>query len=504
MARRWRLLITVVGAGALLASGCHTPWEAPDAALRSSSQHEVPRARPVRAVGAWVPPDVPAQDVRTANFEQPALPPAEATLDLGIALRLAGVDNPTINLAREVVREALADQLAARALLLPSVNVGGNYRWHAGALLASQGFVRDVSFDSFYVGAGAGVIGSGTAVVPGVRLFAHLGDAVYEPLAARQRVTARRAESQAVENAILLDVAASYLELMGAEARLAILRKGETDLSEVVRLTVAHAKAGMGRQADANRAETNLDLLRNDLHRAEEEVAVASARLCRLLNLDPSTQLRTPGGSIQPIRLVPEDTDPEALVAEALRARPELFARSAAISEAQTRTRQERVRPFLPLVSVGYSAGGFGGNVTGAGFGSLRDRSEFDVTAVWTVQNFGFGNRARVRVADATVGQTIAGYDLAVNQIRREVIEASSAARAAAIQIKTAEVALVAAEEGFELEMTRIKQGNWRPIEVLDSFRQLVESRQELLRAVIAFNVAQFRLFAALGNTPER
>src|SRR5262249_39609990 len=161
--------------------------------------------------------------------------------------------------------------------------------------------------------------------------------------------------------------------------------------------------------------------LRNDLHRAEGDVGGASARLCRLLNLDPSTQLRTPGGSIEPLRFVPEDADIEALVAQALQARPELFARSAAIAEAQTRTRQARVRRWLPTVSVGYSDGGFGGNATSADFGSLRTRTEFDVTAVWSVQNLGFGNRARVRTADANVGQTVAVYDLAVNQIRREV-----------------------------------------------------------------------------------
>ncbi|MBN9121260.1 MAG: TolC family protein, partial [Planctomycetes bacterium] len=423
-------------------------------------------------------------------------------LDLEVALRLAGVENPTINLAREAVREALAEQLGARSLLLPSVNVGGNYRRHTGALLAAPGFVRTADFDSLYLGAGAGVLGTGTAAVPGVRLFAHLGDAAYEPLAARQRVTVRRSEAGAVHNAVLLDVAARYLELIGAEARLAVLLRAEADLAEVVRLTAEHARVGQGRRADENRARANLDLLRNDLRRAEEEVGVASARLCRLLNLDPSTRLRTPGGGVRPLRLVPEDADVEALIAQALGARPELLARSAAVAEAQTRTRQERVRPFLPLVSVGYSAGGFGGSVTSSDFGSLGGRSEFDVTAVWTVQNLGLGNRARVRAADANVGAAIAAYDLAANQVRREVAEAAAAARTAATQIKTAETALAAAEDGFALEMERIKQGRWRPIEVLDSFRQLVESRQELLRAVVGFNVAQFRLFVAVGNAP--
>ena len=489
--------LTAFGVGATLAAGCHTPWEPPDSSLRTN---HAPNAPAVPAKAEVLPG---TRGVQVANFQQP-LPPAEETLDLGVALRLAGVDNPTIKLAREAVRESLANQLAAQSLLLPTVNVGGNFRDHRGALLASQGFVRIVDFQSAYVGTGAGVIGGGTAIVPGVRLFAHLGDAAYEPLAARQQVTVRRSDAHAIQNAILLDVAAEYLQLVGAEARLTVLLKGEADLAEVVRLTVAHANAGRGRQADADRASANLELLRSDLRRAEEDVAVASARLCRLLNLDPSTRLRTPGGSVQPIRLIPENVDLEGLVAESLRSRPEVLARAAAVAEAQTRGRQERVWPWLPTVSVGYSYGGFGGNVTASDFGSLRGRSEFDATAVWSVQNLGFGNRARVRVADAGVGAAIAGYDLTTNQIRREVTEAVAAARAAATLIKTTNEALAAAEDGFALEMERIKQVQGRPIEELDSFRQLLESRQEALRAVVAFNVAQFRLFVAVGNTPER
>ena len=489
--------LAAAGVGSALAAGCQTPTDNPKTGVKvemttSASGRQV---RPASATEASA-----AQTVHPANFDRPVGEPD--AIDLGAALRLAGVGNPTINLARERVRESLADQLAARALLLPSVNVGGNYRYHSGPLLASFGGPRDVNLESLYLGAGAGVIGGGSAGVPGVQLFVHLGDAAYEPLAARQRVTVRRSEAQAAQNAVLLETVAAYLELVGAEGRLDILKQGETDLQEIARLTAAYAKAGQGRQADANRAATNLELLRRELRRADEDAGVASARLCRFLNLDPSVQLRTPGGAVQPVRLVPEDADVEGLIASAVDARPEVVARSAAISEAQTRVRQERMRPFLPTVSVGYSGGGFGGSPTASDFGPLRTRSEFDAVAVWGLQNLGLGNRARTRAANARVGAAVADYDLALNQIRREVSEALADAQATSQQSRTADVALTIAEEGFKLESDRIRQGPGRPLELIDSFRQLIESRQELLRAVIAFNAAQFRLFVALGSNP--
>ena len=428
--------------------------------------------------------------------------PTPQPLDLGIALRLAG--STTRRRAGERSGAKRSQANPRHALLLPSVNLG-ELSPAPGAYLASSGFIREVDLQSAYLGVGSGAIGSGTPVIPGVRLFAHLGDAVYEPLAARQRVTSRAAEAQAVRNSILLDVTTAYLELVGAESRHDILRRGETDLSEIVRLTAAYAKTGQGRQADANRAAANLDLLRRELHRAEEDVAVGSARLCRLLNLDPSIRLRTPSGRLDPFRLIPEVCDTEALIDEALRARPEVLARSAAIGEAQARVKQEHARPWLPTVSVGYSYGGMAGgsNLVANDFSSLTGRSNFDVFAVWSMQNLGVGNRSRVRQADAWVGAAVAELDGTTNQIRREVAEALADARAASAQIKTAETALSIAEDGFKLEAERIRQGQGLPLEVLDSFRQLLESRQELLRAVVAFDIAQFRLFVAVGRTPE-
>src|SRR5439155_18242111 len=151
------------------------------------------------------------------------------------------------------------------------------------------------------------------------------------------------------------------LELVGAEARLNVLRSGEKELAELVRLTAVYAEKGQGLHSDANRTAANAELLRRQIREAEESQAVASAQLCRLLNLDPSVKLRSPGGAIEALRLIPEDADLERLVAEAVRSRPEVAARSAAIQEAQVRVRQERVRPFVPILSVGVSSGLFGG-----------------------------------------------------------------------------------------------------------------------------------------------
>jgi outer membrane protein TolC len=427
-----------------------------------------------------------------------------------MALNLAGVDNPTINLARERIREALAQRLSARLLLVPNLNAGGSYHDHTGPILASSGVITNLTAQDAYVGMGAQAITAGSVVVPGIWLSASLGDAVYEPLVASANVAVRRSDSVAVQNTILGDVVTAYLRLVGAEAQLDVLRRSKTEGAEVVKLTAEFKQAELGRPADANRASAFNNLIERELRAAEEEVGVASAQLCRLLNLDPTNQLRTPGAVPEPFHLIPEDTDQESLIAQAMQARPELATASAYIREAQLRVRQEKVRPFLPNVAVGVSTGAFGGgsNLVTPGFSSLAARTDIDAVAVWNIHNLGFGNRARVRVASATVGQAMAEYEEIKNRVRREVSEALAGARAAGRQLDVARAAVLNSNDGFQLDLQRIKAGPGvgrnaaRPIELLDSYKQLVDARQALVAATIEFDIAQFRLFVAVGSNP--
>ena len=276
-------------------------------------------------------------------------------------------------------------------------------------------------------------------------------------------------------------------------------------MNEIVRITSAFAAVGEGRKADANRATANAELVRERIREAEGDVSAAAARVSQLLFIDTSVTVRN-GGPIDLVRLVNENAETESLVAAAIRSRPEIFARSSEIQEAQTRVRQERIRPCLPLVAIGYSAGVFGGGsneATDNEFGPLKGRlaETFLVIAVWNIQNLGMGNAARAYWATAVVGQATAEYQRPSIKSAARLPKLKLFARPRRRKSTSCQV-LNSAEEGFRLETDRIQQGQGRPIEALDSFRQLLDARQELLRAIVGFDTAQFRLFVALGNNP--
>ncbi len=485
-----------------LLAGCQsvTPEPTPTPPLRVSSPS--PLSPPLAPSPAPAPSGV-VQAQATA-----AQPPSESgtdpTIDLAGALELAGVSNPTVNLAREAAREAEASLLAAEALKLPSLSAGLNFRVHRGNLLPSGGTVLDVDSQSLYFGSGAGAVGTAAVAVPGVSLVYPLADIIAEPRAASARLAGRRADAGAVTNEVLLDVATAYLELVRADAAVAELTRGERDFAEVARLTAAFAQAGQGRAGDANRVAANLELVRGQLANATGERAAASARLAELLGTDPAARLAPPAAPLVPLQLIDASAPTDALVAQAEANRPELVARSARLAEAQVRVRQEETRPLLPTLSAGFSVGGFGGgsDLAGPDFGRFGVRTDFRAAAVWNVRNLGFGNRALVARNRSAVAQASARLVAARDRVREEVAAAQADIIAAAGQIETAKRRLATAEDGFRAETARTKQGEGLPLEALDSTRSLTEARLEVIRAVTAHNVAQFRLLAAVGTSP--
>ena len=428
----------------------------------------------------------------------------EYMVDLATILHLAEADNPTIALGREAIREALALQLQARAMLVPSLNGGAMYHLHQGTLQAGDGQIEKVDLHSVYFGGGDWTVGSQTVAIPAVHLFGHVGDAYFAPLVARQVVNSRRADSRGIENTVLLEVARRYLDLVGSQAALEAIRRSEDNVRQVVHDTAAFARTGQGRVGDYNRARTDALLLHSREERAQETVAVASADLARTLHLDPSIRLTTAGSALEPVQLVDPSYRVEELIQTALSARPEAAARAADIAAADYRLRQEYARPWLPLVSVGYSAGGFGGEGNLAGLPSTTSgRTDFDVYAVWTLQNLGFGNAGIQKERRAERDDAIARRGLVLNRIGREVADAYAQVESWRQQLDLARGRLQTASAGAREEIDRTRGGEGLPLEAINSVNLLVDARDEFIAALVGFDLAQFELFVAIGETPS-
>lgn len=425
----------------------------------------------------------------------------EHAIDFVAALQLAEVQNPDIGLSRQAIQEALALQLQARSLLLPSVHAGANYRDHQGVLQTSSGKMLNVDFSSLYLGNGALAEAAGTTVIPGVQLYAHVGDGIFAPLAARQLVASRSFQAEADARQILFEVTARFLGLVRAETELQALRHSEQDMAQAVKITREFAKVKQGRDADAKRAETAALLLHSQTARAEETLLTASAELTRTLSLDPAVRLRATAPSDAMFVLVDANRDLQALLNIAFATRPELAARSADIARKQIEVRQERLRPFLPTISLGFSAGSFGGG-TNPSFGNFNNRVDVDLIAYWTLQNFGVGNHALQKERRSEQEQAVLEKERVANLIGRQVADSRALVLARQDDLAIARSRVIIAENAFIEDLKRIRGNVGLPIELLNSLNRLASARVDVARVAQDYNLAQMQLFVAIGQTP--
>ena len=470
-----------------------------------------------------MPPVRPSEQGGSTSPWRPTLDSNQAprTIDLASALSLAGVRNPEIMLARERITETAAIRQFAAAQILPNLNLGTSYDDHSGNLQESNGTILNVHRSALYVGAGANPIAAGSVNIPGVMWNQNLSQGLFTYLVARQSVRQQQFTSQAVRNDVLKRVSLAYVHLLQAAGRRAIAVSIRNDAKEIAQTTRSYAITGQGRQADAERAATELGSREAQLLAFESELLMASAQLAKLLNLDPTIRLQPAEAWVVPMPLVPDPITLQELIAMAALRRPELAAQREAIAVSMLNLQGARILPFSPTTMVGFSAGAFGGgsNLFGAGlvgqpgtlggtnekptkFGDFLGRSDFDVVAYWTLQNLGVGNRAQVDVARSRLRQNDFRQLEVLNAVRLEVANAYVRAQTRFAQIATTERAVRTGMASFYEDMVRTKNVQGLPIEVLDSLRLLGRARYEYLNSIAEYNASQFELYVALGQPP--
>lgn len=436
-------------------------------------------------------------------------------IDLAAALRLAGARDLDVAIARARVSAAAADVRHARALWLPSVFIGPNWIRHDGQVQVVEGPVRTVSKSSLFLGAtaaaGSSVSGpipaGGPAQVTGLTTVLRFSDAIFLPLAAEQIVDARHARVRVATNDALLGVAESYMDLQQAAGRLAIAREAADHADRLATIAAAFARTGAGLEGDHQRSLVERDRRLADVEAALGSLEVASAELVRRTRLDPTLVVAPVEPAELTLEMVADDLPVDDLITIGLRNRPELAEARALVEETLLRLRQARLRPFIPSMAFRYSGGGFGGG-TNAFFGDFASRSDADVNLYWETANLGFTDSAVRGRREAERREADLRLLKVQDTVAAEVMQAEKSRLAARRQMARIEAAVPEAIRSLELNFLSIREAaglpvpSTRPIEVLQPIQALADAREGYLDAVIAYNLAQFRLFHALGRAP--
>ena len=454
----------------------------------------------IRPVSEWRAGGQQGSDVETTPS---VLDEARFAIDLPAALRLAGARSWDTELAAERVLEARAAVDAAESMWMPSLIGGLGYTQHAGPLQATNGEVVDARRSALFLGGGARTGMSPLAGGGGgplrLNVDLSLADAIFQPLVARQRLDVARARQSVTFNDTLQAAALAYLDLVEAQGLLANRRADLGDAEALLRQTEAFVIAGKGSNADTTRVAADVERRRQRLVVSERDVAVASAQLARQLRLDPATTLFAFEEQAVPVHLLDESETLAVLVDGAMSARPELSALRAVVDAAESARSAARWRPWLPHVLVGVSAGGFAGGSDGE-FSRMKGRSDFDVLAVWELENLGLGNDAARQATASRERQA----ELTLSRTRDEVVTEVTAAWhrlvASRRRLTISEKRLKQAGESLRLHRLRIRSLVGLPLEAQQAVEALSQARQDRLEAIVGFNRDQVGLLRSVGR----
>ena len=319
---------------------------------------------------------------------------------------------------------------------------------------------------------------------------------------ARRSVEAANAEMQAaVEggHAALLsmvsDVAATYIDLRGAQSRRAILERSLATQRDLLQLTRDRRNAGLTSDLDVENATAEVGTTQAEVPLADKEITLDINELSQLMAKPPEA-LRAELGEAQPVPPVPPVV-PIGLPSDLARQRPDIRQAEANL-HAATAEIGVAVSAYFPKLTL-TAAGGFQSEglsqlvATASHFASLGPAIELPIFEGGRLRATVRLQRVKEKEAAVAYAQTVLG---ALNQVE----DALAAYGADQARRDSLETAVKASRNARLLARQRYQSGVASFIDVLDAERTEEQNEVSLADATTAVSADLVQLYRALGG----
>ena len=429
----------------------------------------------------------PASGSAAETLTQAAPAPGAAyPIDLATALRLAGANGVDVQIALERLQAAKANATIAVTQFLPWLSASANYRRHGGLIQDVVGNIVEADKAAYALG-GA------------INLQVDVGDAYFRTLAARQTSRAAEQGLEAQRQETLVRAAQAYFDLLVAQAVAAVAVQA-LEISQDYESQLHRAvDAGIALKGDELRVRVQTRRNQLSLQQATEQRRILAARLAEALRLDPAVELVAQDLELTPPTVVPATEAVEALVSEALEARPELKEARALVHVAEQTEKGAIYGPLIPMVGGQAFFGAVGGGKDNGPttFGGSRDY----VAAIgWRLGPGGLFDLGRIRSTRARREEAKWNVEKVKDSVARQVVEARTRLLSQQEQLETAKEALAAAEQGLELARGRKEFEVGVVLENILAEQDQTRARQDYARALGEYEKAQYGLSRALGR----
>ncbi len=330
-------------------------------------------------------------------------------------------------------------------------------------------------------------------------------DASWEPDvfgARRSALNATKADAQAAQASladtqvsIAAEVAVTYIELRGLQARLAIARNNLASQSETQQITDWRVQAGLASSLDLEQARAASAQTSAQIPTLETNAAQAQYSLAVLTGQAP--------GALQALLTAagPVPQAPGALAlslpADTLRQRPDLRAAEQRISAALARVAQAeaaRYPGFQISGSLGLNALTLGSLTSGGTLASAL------LASISVPLLDGGAARAQVRAQEAALEQTRVAYEATVLTALQDVEDALVALQGDRERLARLQVAADAAGNAELLARQRYASGLIDFRTVLETQRTLLSTQDSVESTRASLSADHVRLYKALGG----
>jgi outer membrane protein, multidrug efflux system len=318
--------------------------------------------------------------------------------------------------------------------------------------------------------------------------------------ASRAGAAASAADLQAMQVAIVGEIARSYVDLRGLQERLRVARENAENQQETLRLVDARFDAGRGTEFDTSRARAQLEATRSRVPALEAQVAVTMHRIAVLTGRTPDAliaELETQ----QPLPPLPARIDPNA-PGEVLRHRPDVAA-----AEQRLHAATARIGVATADLFPRFTLGGLIGSQAIDSSALFERDSETRLVALgidWSFLDIG-RVRARIKAADADAEGELARYEQTVLLALEDTENALVRHARARVEDQHLEQAALDSAKAAQLARVRFEAGAADLFEVLDAERTQLQAQDAFADGRTRSVNSAVALYKALaGGWPER
>jgi outer membrane protein, multidrug efflux system len=304
---------------------------------------------------------------------------------------------------------------------------------------------------------------------------------------------AAQADLRDAQVLVAAEVASTYLELRGAQKRLAVARANRDNQRETLELTRVRLDLGRGSELDVASASARLAATEATIPPLTAIEAVAAHRLAVLLGQRPGSL----GDEVAARELPPHLTTlAVGAPGDLLRRRPDVRAAERNVAAATARIGVAKADLFPRLTLSGF-IGFIAGDASGLGESANR---AWSVSPVLSWAGFDSGVRARIVAAEARADGALATYESTVLRAIEETENAFVVYGQGRQRLASVVEQATASRRAAELARVQYREGALDFLRLLDAERTLLEAEDQVATAETDLNTSVVGIYRALGG----